>query len=233
MSDYSQEEIRLLDEFAKAALSTYRTDPQIGRSWHPWDLYDDAAAMIAERRKRVPKPQPESRVTDPAQDLIDQWDAQPEPEKGELTEEAVAYWREHARCNPDGAGFYMRAVEIDRAVALMREGLAAKESLEQCKQHHSATFQDWKRAEKERDEAREEADRLSGELAETNIGWERQLSKALCRAEKAESELAAVQPVLDAVVSHFKFPYAKWEIDPFKTLQAYADRRRAQAKGAS
>jgi hypothetical protein len=149
--NYSPDEIRLLDEFAVAFVPKMQAR-YVDDAMAPM-AYKFATAMIAERRKRVQSqpvrdplyPQPkcqrcgkpfapgEARIKpanefgaghclacEPVFPLRPQPEQQPE---GELTEEAVAEWRELALCDPDDTGFYMREVEIARAVALMREVL--------------------------------------------------------------------------------------------------------------
>ena len=109
------------------------------------------------------------------------------------------------------------------------------------------------KAEKERDEAKREADAIQAAslqaafdrddavaranrleiAAGLSDGLGRDLVAALQRAEKAEADLAAVQPVLDAVVDNFDKPYEKWNGEPFLTLQAYADDQRAKRAGGA
>ena len=89
----------------------------------------------------------------------------PQPEQqpsGELTEEAVRRWQcEAERVEITWGGYRVDGIEIDRAVALMREGLAAKESssnsLALMRTAEACTAMATMRAEKaekERDEAK-------------------------------------------------------------------------------
>ncbi len=50
---YTAEEIRLLDEFVMAIVSTFREEAGQGRQWNPAWVYNDAVGLIAARRKRL------------------------------------------------------------------------------------------------------------------------------------------------------------------------------------
>ena len=207
IDNLSPDEIRLLDEFAKAALQGLTNSMERMKVLGDDDIarasYESAAAMIAERRKRVPAQQvavvlPTRRMeppvieSTPPADGDDQLsdDELTEGNIDELTEDNINGWRESATVAPERGDYILGEWEIDHAVALMREGLAAKQELGETKRAHSVTC---------------------AELV------------------KLAAEMVAAQPVLDAVAefgwgAHEKACLAR------ELLANYADRRRNEER---
>ena len=204
IDNLSPDEIRLLDEFAEAAIAS-------GLAWKAPEQeladrsYSLAAAMIAERRKRVPAQQvavvlPTRRMeppvieSTPPADGDDQLsdDELTEGNIDELTEDNINGWRESATVAPERGDYILGEWEIDHAVALMREGLAAKQELGETKRAHSVTC---------------------AELV------------------KLAAEMVAAQPVLDAVVACHSGsnPFIQ-ALTAQGILNEYADRRRNEEK---
>jgi hypothetical protein len=161
-TNYSPDEIRLLDEFANVALRSLVTDDSNDEDCAIL-AYGQAEAMIVERRKRVGSPTPTGDLGAVVTPLGTTITPQPEQQpSGELTEEAVRRWQcEAERVEITWGGYRVDGIEIDRAVALMREGLAAKESssnsLALMRTAEACTAMATMRAEKaekERDEAK-------------------------------------------------------------------------------
>jgi hypothetical protein len=229
--NYSPDEIRLLDEFANVALRSLVTDDS-----HDEDCailaYGQAEAMIAERRKRVPAQHIES--TPPA-------DGDDQLSDDELTENNINGWRECATVAPERGDSILCEWEIDRAVALMREGLRYRCELEARLQLLNAerlTVAELQRALANGADDLRAADaattlaRQERDEAKENSQWmQDRITEFRSRAEQAEAAIDAAQPVLDAVVQCHsdKTPFMN-SIAAGKLLDAYADRRRNEER---
>ena len=234
-TNYTPDEIRLLDEFAAVALPTLTW--MVDAESMAIRSYTLATAMIAERRKRVQSkpvrdplyPQPkcgicgkaflphEPMISDSGRFGVEHVscspERQPQPEQqpsGELTEDNINGWSESATVAPERGDYILGEWEIDRALALMREGLAAKDELAKVAKRENTGVA-----------------LMDGIIADLRA----QLTAAEKECDEARDTLAAAQTVLDAVVATFqggctiRYGYADDAI-----LRQYADLRRNEAK---
>ena len=246
--NYSPDEIRLLDEFANSAML---------QGVKSKECYDLAAGMIAERRKRVgsqpPSPRPYAEVRREL-GLPEPTQPQPQPEQqpgGELTEGAVKKWQcEAERVEITWGGYRVDGIEIDRAVALQileahkralandaddlrAADAATTKARGDAKSWHSC----YDSAIKERDEVRAAlADiKLTMEFAHASAvhaATARKIAPGLyAEFDGVRAQLAAAQPVLDAVVQWHNgaTPFIS-ALSAGKVLNEYADRRRNEER---
>lgn len=177
-------------------------------------VIDEMRARQTDPSLRVPPPLDGAEVKTATLEDAKEAAGRIEPEKGELTEEAVRDWAGEAnRVHGTERGVrYVGVAEIDRAVALMREGLSAKERANSFAADLAAAVGKADRAEKERDEAKARLrpyEPCGGCPGCGSNDCPDALDHAIHRAEKAEKERDEARGSLDSLRNFLDAPDCK------------------------